>query len=92
MLGIAQTNRILEFISIIQAKGAVERADMQTLNTRCFSNPFNTTGDGAPYIYIDKKANIKFGHTYTGASALSEERVTKIMNEAEKARADAPGA
>lgn len=77
MIGVSQANRLLHFISIIKEKGGREVSKNQTATT--FTNPFAVNADAAPYIFITKKAVVKFGHTLTGASMLTERRMNEIM-------------
>lgn len=80
MIGVSQANRLLHFIAILKERGARELADRRTAGSRCFTNPFGKAPDAAPYIFITKKATIKFGHTLVGASMMSEARVDDIMS------------
>ena len=77
MIGVSQASRILHIIDMIQSHGGRKISGGQNYTT--YTNPFNTTGDGAPYIFITKKFDIRFGHTVTGSSIMSEEKVNALM-------------
>jgi hypothetical protein len=80
MIGVTQASRMLQFVYVITQKGAVEQVDRRTRQSRCYTNPFNKSGLGAPYVFVSKKGAVKFGVTFSTAAMMDDDRVSRIIN------------